>query len=1006
VSYFWYSITGGNETWTLADSSQRERVVSEIRPTLVTVLDAYSAPEPGWSREEFIKMKYSGPLYFDWDGGDDDESRLNVIKDFQTTVTRLVEEHKVLPQAMAMYCTGGKGFHLEVPMTCFMTKVPPGGVTQLPHVYKLMAAEFYTDSMDTRIYSARQGRMWRVPNVLRPGKNTYKVQISYEEAMAMTPELYAELVSKPRLLIPLVKTEPSISLQALFLTKRDAVESENKRLLKAKDERQELAKFKGEFPQSVKMLMAGLHLKEGASFNDISMQFCVLATVMGKTLDELLEACEGFIQNHQGDSYRYNSPAKRKAALAEKFIYLSGTPCYTFSFGALRSICEEGYEPDELRPETEYVVSRDVVKVDDITDSNGKVDVVEYVKRSEAALTEDAREGLKAADRGGPSEIIVSPRGVYYTPKGAEYPVKLSDIGFINPWTLKDAKTLSHVGFQAQLISLRNGKTIDYGRKELTGDVFKSRASLDNALSLWGSNFTGTDVQATVVRKALSDMADKNDQTTYVLIREGLDVITDPDKPDDVTRELVWVTNSGVVLASDVPDDPDAPAKISTKYVYRPRIAKEAIFKSDVHQFFTLNKDMPGLHKWLDNLLKFNKDDYVVAASLGWFVSCFHRAIHHHIHSQFPILMLYGEAGSGKTSTPSTLAKMFWGKEPIKKHSATRGSMTVHSRRGVLAGSCSIPALVDEFKRAEMGETEYSKFIGELRTSYNSGTIAMGGITTGAADSDFRTISEFERSTPVCIMSETLIDETAFMERSVIVAMDKTKQDPAAWEVLNNEESRALFISLGALILWRTMKTSIESFSASFYEARAEVLEIAQKKGIKANERPITNTAVVVTGLKFLKDALTAVGITGYSSRLTSLGKEMVSEEILKTVGAPRSEIYKTLDQMVDISRQFGEDEEFSIKEGFDYCYYDTYIDLNIRGLFVKHANFMKYLGTKSYFPTFESFTQAVRKLPACDGGLAMDSPLRKAGVTTVFRFDAEKLYEAGVERFKSVNEK
>jgi hypothetical protein len=1010
VSFFWYQLTGGKEKWTLAPAEQRQKIISDLHPVLVTVLDAKSIPQDDWTREQYLSMKYSGPLYFDWDSRDD---LPKAISDMQRTVAKLVDEFKVPPEAMSIYATGGKGFHLEIPMEVFTTgNAIKTGVTLLPLVYRHMALEVVTPTLDMRVYSTRKGRHWRVPNIRRDN-GKFKVQISYAEAMTMDQEAYDLLTSEQRPLTPPSTSHQSAELLALFLESRAKVEGETKRALKAKDETKELNRFNGEIPASAKLLMAGMHIRQDVGFNNIALQFAILAHALGKSEEEFLQACEGIINEYTSDG-RYNSPRKRREALQERFYYTKDNPCYIFSFGGLKSIAEEGFEPDELRPGRELVLVQGEVKADDealkrALNPDGTIkSISDWMELADTGLSDEALVAMRQADRRDNHGVVVNHHGIYVAQGKDEMLTRVSPTGFSMPWTLLDVATKKEVGMQVNLFLEKGSKVVNYGRHEIPIDTFASRASLDRYLSGYGSGFTGTDIQATCVRMALKDQAARDDNTAYVLTREGVDVITDPDTPEDASRILVFVSRKGVVLGRDVPDDPYAALSRNERFMFRPRATNTAVYDPDNIDLKPLDpREGSHVRKMLKSMLEFNADDYVVANTVGWFVSSFHRQVHHRIHGQFPILQIYGPAGSGKTSTPTYLSRMFWVKDEPKVHSATRGGLTQHARRTLYSGSASVPMLMDEFKRTEMGETEYSKLVGELRTAYNSGTMMLGGIKDGSAMSDFRTITELERSAPICTMSETLIDETAVMERCVVVPMQPSNQRVATWEFLNTEENRILLGRLGTLILWHTLRWTMDDYAKLYKESKDHVKAFAAARpDLRINERPLANMAVVVCGLKFLRATLNRVGVTELDQRLESLCSSILNEEAVRRVGAPKAEIYKALSDVAWITHNEEEDSPYAIREGNEYCYYidDTgsaYLDLDVRSVYVKYQSWCKAKHQQSHYANVDGFANALLQIPAAMSRTSPNSPLRRGAAGLIFRFRFEEIWAEDVEHFK-----
>ena len=162
MKFFWYQTRGGSEEWLVAPADSRPSLVASLKPAFVTVLDASDVPEDGWTKEQYLDMRYTGPFYLDWDG----ESIEEVIPDFITTLEKLKEDGLDL-DAVRIYATGGRGFHIEIPIECIVSKPNPKGYQQLPQIYRGMAQELVTDTLDMRVYSSRRGRMWRTPNVQR-----------------------------------------------------------------------------------------------------------------------------------------------------------------------------------------------------------------------------------------------------------------------------------------------------------------------------------------------------------------------------------------------------------------------------------------------------------------------------------------------------------------------------------------------------------------------------------------------------------------------------------------------------------------------------------------------------------------------------------------------------------------------------------------------------------------------------------------------------------------------
>ena len=191
---FWVPKKEG-ETWRLVLSSERPKLAPD-KAEFITALDVdYDFSDENYPQE---KIKYQGDFYLDFVSEDINET-IGKVKEF---LTHLRDEKEVDLDQLRYYASGKKGFHIEIPVACFNAKPSPSGYAFLPAIYKEMALSMYHDTMDMVVYSAKKGRLWRVPNHLRFGGKTYKVQLTAQEVLDMTADFYAKVVMVPRPALP------------------------------------------------------------------------------------------------------------------------------------------------------------------------------------------------------------------------------------------------------------------------------------------------------------------------------------------------------------------------------------------------------------------------------------------------------------------------------------------------------------------------------------------------------------------------------------------------------------------------------------------------------------------------------------------------------------------------------------------------------------------------------------------------------------------------------------
>lgn len=961
MSFFWYQLAGGNDTWHEALSEHRARVVAERNPAFVTILDAHSAPDAEWDRDQYAQMKYSGPLYFDWDA----EYLDDTIPQFQKFLSNL-EEMGVNLASLRLYATGGRGFHLEIPPQVFMAKVPKSGVTALPYVYREMAMLMVVDTLDLRVYTGRRGRMWRTINVERVNKEgeptgKYKVPITLDAARTMTKDAYAALVAVPTPEIERELPELNITLAGMFIKAQTKVDDGLKRRAKSSDDEVLLAHFKGQFPPTIENIMKGIGVAPHMGFQKLSMQLAITANALGKTADQLVEACEDLCKTHEGDSSRYGSPRLRKAELRRMWDYTHDNPCYTYSKGGIRSL-----------------LAVDVVSGD--LDGSAQTSEIGKVDESEV----ETSEGLSSAGAFLLEGLFITKEGVHKkTPEGSR---TICNLGFSKPYSLRE--TLPDGAGHHALLGLQAEVLCDSkpcGRYIIPDKVFVSRAQLTSYCSSFGGIFSGSDTQSGVVKLILNRSAERENRVIYALHREGLDVVQSPIIKDHVQRDVVWVTGDKV-LTKD---------KSTAQYVYQPQLTSTSLFNADVH-LSNLIKDTKDTQAWLKAVLAINSPT-TVAQMLGWFVSTFHRQFYHEAFSQFPLLHPNGVAGSGKTLTSQLFGRLnYMTKAPMMRSCGT--VTTQFALKSALVSSSSIPLILDEYKPAEMGPVRTDFLMQAFRLAYNQGKGASGAMGNSSASASFKDISEYSFSTPIVFLAETQEMQTAIVQRSLPVSFhpSETVKREAAWEhAVAGQDHMA---QLGRLLLKYSFLETVES--------RREALTpiITDLRGAfdrQVHDRQVYNFAIVIEGLNFLDSVLQTVFGDALRDQIDSL-KQAIYDQKLDLNASVMSEAGKMLNDMSMVSRTEDVDSEFSIREGREYIVRDGYMEILMREAFIKYFSWCKRKGMPPYYSSPEAFIVAMSKFPATLDRMCTDSPLRSSGQSRVFRFDITKMQSEGVEMFKT----
>ena len=962
MSFFFYQKTGGEDAWIPTSSEYRSKVIAETKPAFVTVLDAFSVPDDSWGREEYAKMRYSGPAYFDWDSSE----IATAIPPFLEFLAKL-EENGVNLSCLRLYATGGKGFHCEIPEEVFMPKMPKTGTALLPYIYKEMALELVVDTLDLKVYTGRRGRMWRTPGIVRTN-GKYKVSITLDQALSMTVELYDKLTSAPIAEVQRSAPELNVFLASLFNKCQNKVDTQIKSRGKAKHDEELLAKFGGAFPPTLMRLMAGQGVQPGKGFHPIAMQLAITANALGKDADELVKLCDGLVQSHESDSSRYNSPRKRKEELRRMWDYTHDNPCYGFSRGGVKALCAVGTPTSDL----------------DGVDENSDVGSVPESDDPDNVETSGADESFDTSRHTLLEGIFIAKDGVWR--RTGEGPKQISNLSFRSPAKMIDTEDGLLIGLEAELVS----DNVNLGRHLMDLPTFASRANLSKFCAGRSAIFSGTDTQAGVVQLNLSRAAIKGGRVIYIVRKEGLDIVQNPLIRNRNEKDVIWASTDGV-LCGRSKKDPD-----HVSYSFQPKVSKSPVFKTDIHLAKPL-EDTEDTRAWLHAMIHMNNPT-VMAQMLGWFVSCFHRQFYHAGYTQFPLLHPNGPAGSGKSLTTLMMARMFHVTTPPIMYGCSQNGATPFTLKSAWTGSASVPLILDEYKPSEIGPARTDFLLQHFRLLYNQGSGASGGINRGGSDTSFRDITNYTYSAPTAFLGESQEMQTAVVQRSLPVSFNpaETVRYTANFELANRGVD--IMPTLGAALLRYSLLETTASRVAALDPIKTALRGLLDKS---VHDRQVFNMSVVLAGLDFLDTVLTSIYGDEFRADLDMLRAAIYDHK--GDIGVSvMSEAAKVLNDMSFISRTEEPGNEYSLREGYEYVVGDGYIEVMMRESFVKYFAWSKRKGFNPLYMTPESFISALGKSPAVLDKLCFDSKLRVSGQTRIFRFDLEKLMAEGVEEFKS----
>lgn len=948
MNYHYYQQKGGEETWKPIAASKLSEVADAM---FVTILSVSTPITEDYTKEQYADVKYKGPMYFDLD---DAESPAGTAINAVELIENLQNEFGLNPECLEIFASGSKGFHILVPEAVFLEKPPAQGFQYLPAVYKEMAFKLAVDSLDMRVYTARKGRMLRQRNVQREN-GRYKVCMSFAELkeiadqalvdMEGATQRVVELTSKPRSSLDVFVAEPELNsgLMALFDASRAKVMNAAKKAKKAKK-----VTLPSELP-SFDAMLRGEGLKPDIGFHQIALQVGITAHAKGMDCATLIAAAEGLIQSHQSDGNRYDTPSKRRAELERMWSYTEDNPCYEYGAGAMVALLNHA-APD---------------------------------LRGVAATAEEVQQGIEEGNLGTADgeDDEYTHAGVTLMGSGA-YVSTDSGMKRILAMDFKDVTEMVSIDTNGVTVMEANvsvgGRSM--GRQTMEVESFNSTSSLNKMTMRHGQAFMGTDPQARGLYMRLVERARRAGNRMYATSREGLDLIHLTFHEDEAMRQpfLVWSDVEKVTTAPHIGDS------VKLRFVGFP--SPMGHFQTDISKAPNLaswikdddNREL--LRKVVHSMLNCQRPAYL-GKLLGWMVACHWRMLFHRDYSKFPLLHINGSAGAGKTETTKLMSNLHYYMQEPKMLTPTS---TIFAVQNAASGSASIPLILDEFKPAEMKADTYDRFKLMLRDAYNCRSVERGG---GNRDnSDYRAVHHTQLSAPMCFIAEAAENESALMERVVMLTMVKPPVvDGQAYYAnyrfvqANREVLGIIGHYIAASIVRNYNADTLRNEFDQIYEAaRTELMlqpgeedtltpdQVRKKAGAK--DRVVYNYSVAKFGLGKLRSLVKSALKTDEFEAIFQEMDDNMFDSVADLQDQVIPEWLKVLNAFAPMAELEGM-MPYRLQETIDYAYLQhagkNCIEINVSQCYMKYRMYYQATGLKPLFPSPAAFGHALSNVPS-----------------------------------------
>lgn len=797
------------EKWILSNGKETEEELAQKNIMFVSVLELSMPMSEGIDQDA---VKYKGPMYFDIDcEGHLEVSICSAIKIINKLINYGIPEHY-----MKIYCSGGKGFHILVPQDFFVDSRFKDG---LPRIYKRIAYHFQEEGLDFNVYSQGKGRMWRVANVLRRN-GMMKVRISFEELKELTPEKYLEYAKNPKPNPEFPKFDKGLKADALiglYRESRKMVARDDKRIANQVGVTQEDLKALGDvYPACVLQMSAFSGMNKDKHFNDFAMQFMSYCSASGKSMKELDEIINDFAEN--STSHRHNTKEKRKKEIRSLVTYsLSSPNRYKFNCGIMRSVFEE--DPCTGCP------------------IQGLCEIQE----------EEQEFG-----------ITIEPDGYYR----GESKISTFTLRPCNLYKISGSAFAEHGSVDARhhsLITAVEAEIIEKGTVSrvirVAEESFNSKSAMIQCIQGLGTPvFYGTDSDVQKIKHKLFNDVDET-------IGEIMEVFTSGITPAKPGSDRLVYTEPGFSIDQYlVMDTHDVVGTIA----YPPMLANVRLPARNDETAMVLLKET------VEKLLLVN-DVNTVGAILGWMIICHFKT---HLmtgeggRKQFPLLSLYGNAGSGKTETAILFNFLHGVDHAAGESPVTVSEITPYALLDLVSSTTTTPRILDEYNKSKMSARNSYTKVGEiLKMAWGSQVVRKGTVNAkGPSAKQGRTGAStvaYPVTSPLVVCSEQQPMAPALQQRMVMVHMklDNMLGKRSIFDWLHKNK-RSIFV-LGKMMMLFALKTKRQHLHRvvdSYEDVMPEELEARPKWALQ----------LTVSGLDLFNEALMEFGID-VSDQLTKV---------------------------------------------------------------------------------------------------------------------------------------
>lgn len=751
----------------------------------------------------------------------------------------------------------------------------------LPLVYKVMAKELYVPGMDFQVYSCGRGNAFRVQNVQRDDGN-YRVPILYEELADLTSKAYKELTKQPRNVAVIDATPVKVvMLQNLFEEARREVNTNVKPHVIVSSN-ESLNEIRDDVPPCIQRLCDWKGVRAEKNLNHAAMQLGIYIGRTGQT-DVIADGLVSRMADH-GKSSKYDTLRSKYNHVRGSVAYMKQTPTYQFSCASMRGMLDKSpCEGCVIEDSPEAANSGSLTM--GLTERNDGMFIVN--KNGDKPLTNFT---MVPTDH----YIDIPKEGGKGMRVGTR--MELYDTGeMVATVVFNESSWLSRTAFMRDTTE-GHGVLMFFGSdndvQAIKGHVLNKENSMGEILRVHTCG---------VHREEIGD----SEVFTYV----------EPDMSINTNRIQNTHEFAGSMVARPYFSESDICAPGDSE-------ADEALF----------------------NLMSINQD-VELGTMIGWFVACHLKAHIMALYSQFPLLAVWGSAGSGKSVTVSLASWLSGTDYTMRDTPVNVANITPYAILEYASSSTTVPRVLEEYNKSKMRSSAW-KSVGEiLKATWNGESVLRGGLADKKDNGRMGAkVNKIPITGPLVVVSEQEIDMPALQERSLRVKLSKDKRSGKRNELRLANRGRKKLREIGKALMALSLQTSalqVEELLDSTEGMLSEELD----------DRPRYSHQIAMVGLIFLHKTISeTLKLPKSTARLEEIMESMKDHfshlgESAKDINA-HSEVDAVMEEM-NIMAGLTRGNEAWLQKGEQYIISDEGATLVLDPLLC-HAIYKRYIRSVS----------------------------------------------------------